>query len=834
MRTLGRFLSFWLPLAAFSENLDPIIFRLEPAFVENVGQAPQGYTHALNPGGWLFNCQGLTSARLRLEIAGASAACASATDHTGVSERFYPSGRTAPRSSTLRYLQVLPGVDAEYSMAGDFLELAFLSSDPAKLSAIALKSTGEFPWDPPAPIDQPGKRIYRFDGFQVFRPVFGSGPVEVDQHGNWYFLNMESTWSAMAPDSATCLRGLSPYPCPDVTLLSFSAEGNLRFMTHLGGRRYDAATATALDAEGNLYVAGTTYSADFPVTDGPLQPGYAGPEEMRQESRVYPGGDIFVAKLDGASGALVYSKLLGSPLPDSATNISVDSSGAAYVSIHTRSREFPSSPNAPFPPACIQTPLNSQSCSWLASLNPSGSKLTYSTPIPALYPPVSVSPGGIAAVAGEASQQGIPVHLISPEGSLIPGGTRLPADFLRTLRWAPDGALWTTGARTSGPQPEQAIFARIDPDRSTTHLIPVPTPPEDLAVHPDGSLSVVVQGAFVGLSNPWLPGPGALLPKPCKASSLLARLDPNGNFLRSTFIPGSSHSFVAATEGVLFWQDHSPNTGVPNSLSRLDGPDSGVPSVLARLDWNAPPGLRLLCAYNPGHPSSELITSGGAIIELRGPGIGVSVPVEMPRGPDGRLPDEYQGNRVTIAGQPARIVAAAQGSLTVILPQSLKSAREQLIVSRDGHAAGVLDVIAVPTSPLAVSEILGLRPTNEDGSPNSIDSPAPAGSLVTVHLAGAGPFNPPLPDGEIEHATLSAPSTALAAQMVSRPCEILSARQAQGLPTGLVEVRARLPLFSDLNPGVYAFDLVVGPAPEPWFFSSARYTIFFRAPTPAN
>jgi len=87
---------------------------------------------------------------------------------------------------------------------------------------------------------------------------------------------------------------------------------------------------------------------------------------------------------------------------------------------------------------------------------------------------------------------------------------------------------------------------------------------------------------------------------------------------------------------------------------------------------------------------------------------------------------------------------------------------------------------------------------------------------------------------EIQHASLSAPALALAAEMLGRSCEIVAARQVPNLPSGILEVQVRLPALSNVNPGVHAFDLVVGLAPEPWYFSSARFSIFFRASVPAN
>lgn len=62
--------------------------------------------------------------------------------------------------------------------------------------------------------------------------------------------------------------------------LASTAPYKLTYATYLGGSQPDLATDAAIDGAGNLYVAGLTYSADFPVTPGahkttldPLDPG---------------------------------------------------------------------------------------------------------------------------------------------------------------------------------------------------------------------------------------------------------------------------------------------------------------------------------------------------------------------------------------------------------------------------------------------------------------------------------------------------------------------------------------------------------------------------------
>jgi hypothetical protein len=82
-----------------------------------------------------------------------------------------------------------------------------------------------------------------------------------------------------------------------------------------------------LDASGAAYVTGNTYSTDFP-TENPYQ--------------TYQGGeDVFVTKLNSSGSSLVYSTYLGGSDYDEGSDIAVDCSGAAYVTGHTYSKNFP-------------------------------------------------------------------------------------------------------------------------------------------------------------------------------------------------------------------------------------------------------------------------------------------------------------------------------------------------------------------------------------------------------------------------------------------------------------------------------------------------------------
>ena len=100
-------------------------------------------------------------------------------------------------------------------------------------------------------------------------------------------------------------------------------------VSYFGGSNFDQAYALAIDAAGSLYVAGTTFSQDFPVTSGAVQPANAG------------SYDAFVAKLSPGSESLVYATYLGGGGSDAATTLAVGGAGDVWVGGYTTSTNFP-------------------------------------------------------------------------------------------------------------------------------------------------------------------------------------------------------------------------------------------------------------------------------------------------------------------------------------------------------------------------------------------------------------------------------------------------------------------------------------------------------------
>ncbi len=122
-----------------------------------------------------------------------------------------------------------------------------------------------------------------------------------------------------------------------VAKLTTNAQSIIYF-TYLGGSADDIAYALTVDAAGHAYVAGTTDSANFPVTN-------AIPGGTKISGTFYPA-DAFVAELETNGSKLVYSTYLGGSGFDAAYGIAVDSSNDTYVTGFTYSTNFPTTPNA--------------------------------------------------------------------------------------------------------------------------------------------------------------------------------------------------------------------------------------------------------------------------------------------------------------------------------------------------------------------------------------------------------------------------------------------------------------------------------------------------------
>jgi hypothetical protein len=151
--------------------------------------------------------------------------------------------------------------------------------------------------------------------------------VVSDVVGNTYLTGytLSTNFPTQNPEQPALADGC----CSDVFVSKLNASGTaLVFSTYLGGASTDIGNAIRLDASGNVFVAGSTTSTDFPTSTA-AQPNSGG------------FSDGFIAKLDPTGATLLYSTYLGGNDADAVNGLDVDSTGAAYVTGYTFSQNFP-------------------------------------------------------------------------------------------------------------------------------------------------------------------------------------------------------------------------------------------------------------------------------------------------------------------------------------------------------------------------------------------------------------------------------------------------------------------------------------------------------------
>jgi hypothetical protein len=122
------------------------------------------------------------------------------------------------------------------------------------------------------------------------------------------------------------------HKAPDAFVVKLDATGTcVEFATFLGGSHADMANAVAVDPAGNIYVAGETFSADFPAV-GSLE---------------RPGDDShgFLTKISPDGQTILFSTLLEGNDYDAVTGLAYQRKGRIFVSGTTSSTDFLGTPS---------------------------------------------------------------------------------------------------------------------------------------------------------------------------------------------------------------------------------------------------------------------------------------------------------------------------------------------------------------------------------------------------------------------------------------------------------------------------------------------------------
>lgn len=214
--------------------------------------------------------------------------------------------------------------------------------------------------------------------------------VTADAAGNAYVLGYTS--SPLFPGANDSLHG-SIHGDTDLFVAKLGPDGaSLVWAAYVGGNGIDFGEGIAVDASGNVYLAGSTSSLNFPTTAGAYRT--TGP---------MGGQDIFVTVLNSTGSALIYSSYFGGSDTEYGTGLAIGPASIAYVTGSTYSTDFPTTANAFLGPAAYQNSV-------LIKINPyasGGASLVYSSLLSQSGAnsavSVAVDAGGMAYVAGYTS-----------------------------------------------------------------------------------------------------------------------------------------------------------------------------------------------------------------------------------------------------------------------------------------------------------------------------------------------------------------------------------------------------------------------------------------------
>lgn len=559
----------------------------------------------------------------------------------------------------------------------------------------------------------------------------------------------------------------------------------------VGGSVSDGASAIAVDSAGNVYVAGTTNSPDFPNTGG--NPGTP-PSGVIERS--------FVFKLD-PDGQLVYSTLLGTSTNSFAQAVAVNALGQALVSGVSESAGFPSTPGA-------YSVANTNGEPYLLELDSTGAKILFSATGIGGNAITFDSSGNIymAGTTGSLTypttpgtyQPNFPVFqtCIAPCNGYFQG----PNQYVTKLDPTGTKMIFSTAVSGSGNTLNNGLAVDAEGNVYLTGLagvsypftVPVPTPPGDIAavmlstpalpflskLDPNGQkllFSVPVGGAGVQVDANGSANVGGIfgtydlynmeasipalanVPKPClptyvRSAAYVSRVDAgSGNLLGSQFLGVSPFPIAGvALHGNTLWISAETDfSNFPFSVNALTtgnpGPNPVAGAYLGAVDFSKPqppagtPQIACIVDSANLQPAGPVVPY--QLLTIFGTGLGPSTPASATNYSTTTL----GGVNVIFGSLAAPLLYVSPNQINLAVPLvsegPLSAPAMQVVVNGVWSApleflvtSANPSVFVVPGSYLTATQEFAAAALNSDGSQNSPGNPAQLGSVISVFVNG--------------------------------------------------------------------------------------------------
>jgi hypothetical protein len=220
--------------------------------------------------------------------------------------------RNLPTYAKVRYKNVYPGIDLIYYGNHQQLEYDFAVSSGADPNQIQFEIKGANQIS----LDEQGNLVLAVNGGKLH---FQSPIVYQESNGK----RVPVSGGYAMKDSSHIGFALANFDAGKPLVI----DPVLEYSTYLGGGGADYPFGVAVDNSGNVYVAGYTDSANFPLASLGSLPTNT--------------WHVFVAKLDSTGSNLIYADYLGGNSDDLAVGLVLDSANEVYVTGATQSSNFP-------------------------------------------------------------------------------------------------------------------------------------------------------------------------------------------------------------------------------------------------------------------------------------------------------------------------------------------------------------------------------------------------------------------------------------------------------------------------------------------------------------
>lgn len=163
------------------------------------------------------------------------------------------------------------------------------------------------------------------------------GGIALDPAGNAYVTGLTTSPDFPTTPGALQTAAANNGFIADAYVTKLDAAGTLVYSTYLGGGGFDGGHAIAVDPFGQAYITGQEESGTLPAN---------GFQTTHATGCIAGFKDGFVAKLNAAGSALLYSTYFGGNSCNIGYGIAVDAAQNAYVTGETQATNFPVTPGA--------------------------------------------------------------------------------------------------------------------------------------------------------------------------------------------------------------------------------------------------------------------------------------------------------------------------------------------------------------------------------------------------------------------------------------------------------------------------------------------------------